>query len=170
MALFTDKETRLEIARYNMMPVRFTDFLDTGWLRCGELELVCVEKRPSEPLRARPPTYYFEIRERGSRVGAISLRVGYSRSMYYTGQIGYAIDPPFRGRGFAGMACRMLAPLMRSHGMTKVLITNNPENIASRRVCEKLGAKLLRQVKIPRWHEMYSAGERYKNIFEWDIR
>ena len=167
--MFEDPEVKKDIVRCNALPVVFDGFLDAGGLGDDAVTLVCIEKLPADPIRGYAPTYNFEIRDRGARVGAISLRVGYSRSLYYSGQIGYAVDAPHRGKGYAGRACRLMIPLMRAHGMTKVLITNNPDNIASRRVCEKLGAKLLRIVKIPRSHELYKAGDRFKNIFEWDI-
>ena len=169
MMIFEDAEIRREIARCNAFPVIFDGFLETDGLSDGAVELVCVEKLPADHIRGYAPSYNFAIKTRGVRIGAISLRVGFSRNLFYTGQIGYAVDAPFRGRGYAGKACLLMIPLMRAHGMTKVLITNNPENIASRRVCEKLGAKLLRIVKIPRTHELYKFGDRYKNIFEWDF-
>jgi len=55
---------------------------------------------------------------------------------------------------------------MKAHGMKKVLITNNHINTASMRVCEKLGAKLLRVAELPEWHDLYQQGQRFGNIFE----
>ncbi|NLW18018.1 MAG: hypothetical protein GX033_10360 [Firmicutes bacterium] len=49
------------------------------------------------------------------------------------------------------------------------MITNDHTNHASRRVCEKLGARLLRVAPLPEWHELYQNGQRFVNIFEWDI-
>ena len=158
-----------EIKYYKSLPVIFNGFLRAEGFSDGNVALACVERRPGDIIRGYAPSYFFEIRVGGERVGAISLRVGYSRSLYYSGQIGYAVDAPYRGRGYAGAACRLMIPLMLSHGMYKVLITNNCDNAASRRVCEKLGARRLRAAKIPRWHEMYDSGERRKNIFEWDV-
>jgi len=171
MKFFEDLETRREIARCNAFPVRFDGFLDTRELELsdGLLELVCVGVAHADILKGYSPSYYFDIRAHGIAVGQISLRVGYSRSLFYAGQIGYTVIAQYRGRGYAGRACRLMVPLMRAHAMEKVLITNNPDNTASRRVCEKLGAKLLRVVRIPVTHELYRAGDRYKNIFEWDI-
>ena len=160
-------EICLEIARYNTLPVNFSGFAGTSGLGDGFVKLSCTDRRPADPFKGLVPSYMFDIVAGGFKVGIISLRVGYSKSLYYTGQIGYAVDAPHRGKGYAGAACRLLAPLMRAHGMAKALITNNPENTASRRVCEKLGAKFIRTVKLPRTHELYAAGDRYKNIFEW---
>ena len=158
-----------EIARYNALPVIFSGFVDSLVLRDDTAGLLCVDMQPAEPLMGTVPAYGFEIWVNHEKVGIVSLRIGYTRALYYSGQIGYMVDVPFRGNGYAARACNLLVPLMRAHGMTKALITNNPENHASRRVCEKLGAKLLRIVKIPKSHALYEAGDRYKNIFEWDI-
>jgi len=162
-------EIRAEILCYNALPVKFSGFLEAEGLDDGELSLKCVDKRPGDLLRRYVPSYYFAIKLGGRIIGHISFRVGYTKSLYYSGQIGYAVDSAHRGKGYAGRACRLMIPLMRAHGMTKVLITNNTDNTASRRVCEKLGARLIRVVKIPRWHELYQTGDRDKNIFEWDI-
>jgi predicted acetyltransferase len=169
MLFFTKPEIRKEIKYYNSLPVIFDGFLDIDGLRCGDVELVCSDKRPADRLRGYVPSYGFRIKATGIGVGYVSLRVGYTNNLYYGGQIGYSVDEPYRGRGYAGKACRALIPLMKAHGMTKALITNNPDNIASRRVCEKLGAKFLRVAKIPLTNEMFQDGERYKNIFEWDF-
>lgn len=158
-----------EIAYYKSLPVLFDGFYKADGLGFGAVRLACVEKRPGDMILGYVPAYYFEMRVDGNRVGAVSLRVGYSKSLYFTGQIGYAVDAPHRGNGYAGDACRALIPLMLKHGMIKVLITNNTDNLASRRVCEKLGAKFIRVAKIPCSHEQFEDGARYKNIFEWNI-
>ena len=169
MAITIDSEVRKEIARCSAFPFFFNGFLNTDGLGDGVVSLVCVDKLPAGFIKGYVPTYNFEIRDRGARVGFISLRVGFTKSLFYSGHIGYSVDAQYRGKGYAGRACLLMLPLMRAHCMTNILITNNPDNIASRRVCEKLGAKLLRIVKLPRSHELYKAGDRYKNIFEWDI-
>lgn len=51
--------------------------------------------------------------------------------------------------------------------MKKLLITNDCTNVASRRVCEKLGARFLRAVRLPQWHPVYQEGQRLTNIFVW---
>jgi len=89
--------------------------------------------------------------------------------MYYSGQVGFAISEVHRGKGYAARACRLLVPVAKYHEMTKLLMTNIDGNIASYRVCEKLGAKFVRKVELPDWHDMYNEGHRYMNIFEWDM-
>ena len=171
MSLLTDFSLHREIARCNALPVMFDGFLNTAAMELsdGILALDCVNRRPANTFKGHAPSYHFAIIAGGIRAGNISLRVGYTKSLFYAGQIGYSVYEPHRGNGYAGRACRLLIPLMRAHGMQKVLITNNPDNAASRRVCEKLGARLVCMVKLPWMHELYRAGDRYKNIFEWDI-
>jgi len=57
----------------------------------------------------------------------------------------------------------------RAHGMTKLLITNDVNNKASMRVCEKLGLKLVRVVKLPEWNDLYKQGQRFSNIYEMSV-
>jgi len=158
-----------EIAYYNSMPVIFEDFIDVPELTDGEIELICIAKKPAIPEKKWVPAYEFEIRTNGCCAGEINLRIGYTDSLYYGGQIGYAVDEQYRGHGYAAKACRLLAPVIREHGMKKVLITNEHTNIASRRTCEKLGAKLIRKARLPEWHDLYKEGQRFVNVFEWSI-
>lgn len=166
---YTQWKIQQEIAYYNSLPVVFDGFIDIPDLTDGEIELACIGKKPAIPEKKWVPAYEFEIRLDNSRVGEINLRIGYTDSLYYGGQIGYGVDEQHRGHGYAEKACRLLVPVIRAHEMKKVLITNNHTNIASRRTCEKLGAKLIRIAPLPEWHDLYKKGERYANIFEWSI-
>lgn len=162
-------EVRQEIAYYNSLPVIFKDFVDMPDLTDGGIELYCIAKKPAIPEKKWVPAYAFDIRCNGSRVGEINLRIGYTDGLYYGGQIGYGVDEQHRGHGYAAKACRLLAPIIRAHGMKKVLITNAPDNIASRRVCEKLGARFIRMARLPEWHDLYKEGQRFVNVFEWSV-
>ena len=95
--------------------------------------------------------YTFLIYERKPRreVGYISLRLGESSSLYYLGHIGYRIDEPYRGHGYAARACELMIPLMQSLHLHSVCITANPDNIPSRKTCEKIGCILESIVDVP---------------------
>ena len=57
-------------------------------------------------------------------------------------EIGFAIAPPFWGRGLATEAARVaLRYSFENRGATKTVAVARPENLASRRVMEKLGMK-----------------------------
>ena len=95
--------------------------------------------------------------------GGIGLRVGTNDEIRkYAGHVGYHVYPPARGHHFAERACRLLLPLARAHGIRELWITVNPDNVASRRTCERLGAALVDTIMIPTDHPFYARGERAK--------
>ncbi|MBR4360572.1 MAG: GNAT family N-acetyltransferase [Clostridia bacterium] len=155
---------------YHRLTCQFTGFVSTPELTDGEITLTLDRVKPAEPGRNRVPAYCFHIMRDGQSIGGINLRIGYPDSLLYGGQIGYHVEEAWRGRGYAGAACRLLLPLLRAHGMTAAVITNNITNAASRRVCEKLGARLLCQAPVPPDHEMYAEGERAVNVFLWEVK
>ncbi|MCL2500333.1 MAG: GNAT family N-acetyltransferase [Defluviitaleaceae bacterium] len=169
-----DWDIQKEIAHYNSLPCEFDGFIDVPVLSDGEIFLVCTEKQPANPEKKYVPGYEFIICKDGEKVGRINLRIGYggglyNSNLYYGGQIGYGVDEPFRGNGYAARACRLLLPVAKAHKMNTLLITNNPDNRASMRVCEKLGLTLIRTAPVPKWHDLHKDGDRYSNIYEWQI-
>lgn len=162
-------ETHGEIEHYNALPCVFDDFIDVPELSDGVIYLVCTAKNPGDSEKKLVPSYDFAICIGSEKIGGINLRIGYTDGLYYGGQIGYGIYEKHRGNGYAGRACRLLLPVARAHGMTKLIVTNDHSNMASRRVCEKLGARLLRLARLPEWHSLYKEGRRFSNIFEWTV-
>ena len=92
------------------------------------------------------------------KMGYVSLRLGESPSLYYLGHIGYRIDEPYRGNGFAAQACRLLTPVMRRENLLSVVITTDPDNWASRRTCEKIGCVLESVVPVPEEFRIMCSG------------
>ncbi len=162
-------DAQKEIAYYNALPVTFDGFPDLMELSGDGIYLVCTAKKPAIPEKKFVPAYQFAVCRGGEKIGEINLRIGYTDSLYYGGQIGYNIDEKYRGNGYAVTACRLVQPVAKAHGMKKLLITNIQTNTASRRVCEKLGARHVRLIRIPQWHDMYKEGNRFVNIFEWAV-
>jgi RimJ/RimL family protein N-acetyltransferase len=162
-------ETQKEIAHYNALPCTFDGFIELPELSDSVIYLVCTEKKPAIPEKKWVPSYDFAICKGGEKIGEINLRIGYADGLYYGGHIGYGINEEFRGNGYAARACRLLQPVAKAHGMKKLLITNKHTNIASKRVCEKLGARLVRVARLPEWHDLYKQGDRFVNIFEWSV-
>ena len=159
-----------EIEYYNNLPVVFEDFVDLPELKDNKISLECYEKNPAIPEKKWVPNYWFNIVLDGENVGRVNLRIGYTEGLYYGGQVGYWVDEAFWGQGFAVRACRLMAEVAKMHGMVKLIISNDENNKASKRVCEKLGAKLIRTTDVPKWHDLYTAlGIQRINIFEWDI-
>jgi RimJ/RimL family protein N-acetyltransferase len=95
--------------------------------------------------------------------GSISLRIGHSLNLdRFLGHVGYHVLPPARGHHFAERAVRLLLPIARAHGHDHLWITCNPDNIASRRTCERLGADYVDIVSVPRDNSLYNQGDRQK--------
>lgn len=105
----------------------------------------------------RLPFYYYDILADGTPVGKISIRIGDNFHAYYNGHIGYEVDEPYRGHGYAGKACRLVLEVARHHGMKMVYLTCEEDNLASARTIEGLGAELLETCEIPKeyiyWYE-----------------
>lgn len=117
----------------------------------GVIDLYPIDLGEPDPGLGFGDTFDFLVAPHGVRAeaGQISIRLGESPAIAYFGHIGYHIDPPYRGHGWAERACRLLLPVMHRAGKEKVLITADPTNAASRRTCEKLGAVLLDIVPVP---------------------
>jgi RimJ/RimL family protein N-acetyltransferase len=95
--------------------------------------------------------------------GTITLRVGSTPALEaYYGHVGYHVYPPARGHHYAERSCRLLLDLMRRHAMATLWITCDPQNIASRRTCERLGMEYVQTVRVPPSDPLYARGEREK--------
>jgi tagatose 1,6-diphosphate aldolase len=137
-----------------------------------EVSLLLTSISQEDPERDWVPCYHFAItRSRDlAEVGRISLRVGDTESIrLYAGHIGYSIHEVFRGNKYSGKAALLLCPLALRHGMTELWITTNPENLASRRVCEWIGATYVETVDVPPHHEIAKMGEHQKCRYLWRV-
>jgi tagatose 1,6-diphosphate aldolase len=102
--------------------------------------------------------------------GGIGLRIGNTRDLeLYYGHVGYNVFPPARGNHYAERACRLLLPLARAHGLRRLWITCNPDNLASRRTCERLGCTMVDLVHVPAGHPLHLRGEREKCRYRLDL-
>src|SRR5690606_29150198 len=103
-----------------------------------------------------PPSYHFWMKltlPKSEEViaGGMGLRIGMSPDIVlYFGHVGYHVYPPYRGRHLAERAVRLILPLFCSHGLDPMWITTNPDNLPSRRTCERLGAELVDIVDVPK--------------------
>lgn len=138
---------------------------DVGLLRDRDLWLELRAREPANEKRGFVPAYRFAMHLDGVNqpVGRLGLRVGSSYMIEnYAGHIGYEVVPAFRGNHLAERACRLVLPLARQHGFDALWITCNPDNWASRRTCERLGAQFVEIVDVPRDSDLFAAGSERK--------
>jgi predicted acetyltransferase len=137
-----------------------------------DLVLVLREEYPGDPTRNYVPAYKFKmmVADQIEVIGHIELRIGNTESLVrYGGHFGYEVEPAYRGHHYAARACRLLLPLAKSHGLTTLWITCNPDNFTSRRTCELAGAIFVEIVDLPEDNDMYQRGERQKCRYRIDL-
>ena len=137
----------------------------------GEIKLSIEEMVPGNLEKGFVPAYKFGIflESSNNKVGFIDIRIGYNDGLYYGGHIGYTVYESHRGNNYAMKACSLIKNVAVNHGMHKLIITCSPDNIASRKTCEKLGLPLIEIVDLPKDNDMYLDGARKKCIYEWKL-
>jgi tagatose 1,6-diphosphate aldolase len=143
------------------------EFIDIALPRDGDLKLILAECVPAEDSPWGVPAYTFRMQGLGGEnMGRIRLRVGWSENVIrYAGHVGYAVEPAYRGRRYAQRACRLIVPLAKRHGMSHLWVTCQPDNMASRRTLELLGAECVGVVDVPPEYPLDAGTERKKMCF-----
>ncbi|PLT27507.1 GNAT family N-acetyltransferase [Peribacillus deserti] len=144
-------------------------FLDFDVIKGEEIDLYLVKTVPGNKEKNWVPAYHFDISLSGSPepIGKIDIRIGYNENLYYGGHIGYSVNEEYRGNHYAAKAVLLLRKVAHDHELEKLVITCNPDNIASRKTCEYIGANLIAIVDVPEFNDMYQRGEKEKCIYEW---
>lgn len=146
------------------------EFLNTDNLKTDEIVLKLDHTCEANPEKQWVPAYYFNIcLPDGTAIGYCDLRIGHNQKLYVGGNIGYGIDAPYRGHRYAAKACKLLFGLAKCHGLDYVIITCQPDNIASARTCEIAGGRFLEIVDIPEDNEMYAEGKRKVRVYRFEI-
>lgn len=137
-------------------------------LAFGDIKLAFVRIVPGNPAGDLVPYYHFRIlTDQGTDAGHINFRVGDTDHVrMVAGHIGFEVVAASRGHGNAYQACCALAPFVRSI-TREVIITCDPENVASRRTIERLGAEFMDEVDVPPHDPHYIRGSRSKRRYRW---
>lgn len=147
------------------------EFLDTSFLVSDELKLELDHTAEADPVKGWVPAYHFDIcLSDGAKIGRCDLRIGHNQKLYYGGNIGYTVFPDRRGHHYAEKACRLLFELANRHELGYVIITCNPDNLPSRRTCERLGGTLLEIAELPEDNDMRrDRGYTHSCVFRFDL-
>ncbi|MCM1193260.1 MAG: GNAT family N-acetyltransferase [Butyrivibrio sp.] len=149
------------------MAFSFSDSFDE--LENTRLKLKVIAKDPGNEKEI--PFYWYEILRKPDMtpIGKVSIRIGHNYHSYYNGNIGYEIDDGFRGCHYAREAAETVLTVAGYHGMKKVYLTCEEDNIASYRTIESLGARLVETAVIPEdYFGWYDGIPRYR-IYEMEI-
>ena len=131
-------------------------FFDTSFLKTDEIELVLDHTTDPDPEKDWLPAYHFDICDRnGYKMGHCDLRIGHNENVYYGGNIGYRVEPEYRGHHYSAKACRLLFELAKMHGLDYVIITTTPDNAASKAIIEGLGATFVETAELPEYNDMH---------------
>lgn len=104
-------------------------------------------------------------------IGRITLRSGDDINHMYDGHIGYGIEKEYRGHNYSYLACLLLKDIMINKGYDHVILTCDPNNIASRKIIEKLGALFLEKRTIPKQlRKYYPNNEKERLIYKWRLK
>ena len=101
------------------------------------------------------------------KVGMIDLRLTMDEHMFYYGHVGYHVLEKYRGHHYASEACKLLFKIANEEfSMQELIITCNPDNIASRKTLERVGCELEMIVDVPCYHELnYREHELQKCVY-----
>ncbi len=116
------------------------------------------------------PRYQFKIALHGKpeKIGYVALKIAFSDNMVkYYGQISYEIQEPYRGHGYAAKACRLVKQVAIDHHMDVVWICVVPENIASRKTCERIGCTFVEMITLPPQDDFYKKGTHQVCRYRW---
>ncbi|MBN2268102.1 MAG: GNAT family N-acetyltransferase [Acholeplasmataceae bacterium] len=117
------------------------------------------------------PAYLFVIVKKDTEeiVGECDFRIGTNESVNYAGQIGYIIYNQYRGHQYAYHALMLLLELGRRHQYPKIIVTSNPENIASIKTIIKAEGKFIKVIDVPKDHGLYKHGEYKMSVYEFRL-
>ena len=147
------------------------DLFQTDDLRNSEIFLRLDRTCDAQPEKGWVPAYYFSIcLPNGTKIGQCDLRIGHNERLYIGGNIVYGIDKSYRGHHYAAKACKLLLKLAQRHNMDYVIITCDPDNIASSRTCQLAGGQYLETASVPEWHNMYEEGKRQVMVYRISLR
>ena len=116
------------------------NLIDDGWFERTKL---LYDKKEEGLLEGYPKGFHYWAIDDGKFIGEFQLRTEFpDKVMNELGSIGYAVRCSEQGKGYGTEILRQGLEIAKAHGMDRVLILINEENLASIHLCEKLGGIL----------------------------
>lgn len=135
---------------------------DISVLKGKEIDLL-LENIYINKFNIKTYVYHIYLRGKYNKIGRITLRLGNNEDIYYFGNIGYSISKNYRGNYLAAKACLLIKELLKKYKIkSEIIITVNPQNIASQKTCIYIGCNFIETVKIPKHSQFYTYGNNIK--------
>jgi len=117
-------------------------------------------------------TYFFRMvhAQTGEELGKINLRVSSAPHIErYAGHVGFSVHEAHRGHSYAARSVALLVPIANELGFAGFWITCDPENAASRRTLERVGAEYVETVDVPSDSIIFQSGHLRKCRYRLDL-
>ena len=96
----------------------------------------------------KPISFHFWAVDGEKFIGEFQLRTELTQEvMTGIGSIGYAVRVSEQGKGYGTEILKQGFHIAKEHGMDKVLMNINDENLVSAHICEKLGGELMDKIQ-----------------------
>ena len=134
-----------------------------------KLEAVLWFNQDKNKSNSRMSIYYNIIRKIDNVViGNCGIRLANNEENHYLGNIEYEIFEQYQGNNYAYKATKLLGQVALSFNVDELSITASPDNIASIKTIEKLGAKFIRIQKVPRKSKLHKNSKKVA-IYNWQL-
>jgi len=98
------------------------------------------------PLESRIKNYFITLHRCSKQIGNIKISYG-ATAIQMFGHISYEIDEKYRGHNYTFRALEMLKDEMLKRGLDYPTIAAYSNNLASIRIIEKLGGRIIRKAQ-----------------------
>lgn len=110
----------------------------------------CQSMEQRDPDGDLVPSSELWLMDDGEFIGAMSIRHRLNDFLKeFGGHVGYAIRPSKRGHGYGTMGLSLALDFLKERGVTRVFVTCDDDNLASKKIIESNGGVLQDTVEIP---------------------
>lgn len=97
----------------------------------------------------QPVSFHYWAVDGDKFIGEFQLRTELTENiMTGIGSVGYSVRVTEQGKGLGTKILKQGLDIARAHGLSKVLLTINDQNIKSAHICEKLGGMLMDKITV----------------------
>ena len=146
-------------------------FFEFNDLKDDEIRLIL--KSQDQPCYEKGilPRYGFSIVHINDNkdIGTVYFAVDTTRRQYLRGHLSYGVSAAYSGHNYAMKACKLIKQVALAHGIKRLFVGSEYDNIASRKTIEKLGAIPITRDDVPDDEVLQYLRTEKIDMFVWDI-